>query len=150
MRKQHRKRTSFLGLSWLSILLVVGALSLVLGGVMFRPNSPRSTAMSNTVLLPEEGCDSQNNLHLCTFRMVTITPSPQPTSPPFPTGTNNGNNNGNNNGYNGGYNGGGNYSGGGGNGGSNPPPSNGGGNSGGGSNSGGGGSGGTGGGAPPL
>jgi hypothetical protein len=145
--KHHRiqRKTKMRGLSWISVLIGIIALSILLGGFILLPKFQVSeTPGNNSIVQPITGCTSGDNLHLCTFNVITVTPLP-PTPPP--ANTNQGTSNwqgGNNNSHGGSYGGGGSYEGGS----SNEPYQ---GNySGGGSGGGGGGSGGGGGGPPPL
>lgn len=78
-KRQYKKNT--FGLSWISVVIIVGALSVGMGGFMFLSKSARTPIPEEYIVIPDPSCTG-DNLHLCTFRIVTVTPSPKPTDEP--------------------------------------------------------------------
>ncbi len=79
--KYHPKNTLYKGISWISILIAVALGSLVIGGFLFIPSTKRTPITTEYVTIPDPSCEG-NNLHLCTFIVVTVTPTPRPTRTP--------------------------------------------------------------------
>lgn len=69
------------GIGWVSIILAIAAGSLVIGGFLFIPNTPRTRITSEYITIPDPSCEG-DNLHACTFIVVTVTPTPRPTRTP--------------------------------------------------------------------
>lgn len=83
IRSKTKKIKLNRGLSWLSILLVIIGLSILMGGFVFLPKFSRDNTTDNTqsIVQPDPDCSKGDNLHLCTFNLITVTPSPMPPSP---------------------------------------------------------------------
>lgn len=77
------------GIGWISIILAVALGSLVVGGFMFIPNTKRTPVTNEYITITQPACDG-DNLHACSFIIVTVTPSPRPTRTPNDDDDNNG------------------------------------------------------------
>ena len=91
---KNKKILKAKGIGWISIILAIAAGSLVIGGFLFIPNTPRTRITTEYITIPDPSCEG-DNLHACTFIVVTVTPTPRPTrTPDDDDENNNGNNNG--------------------------------------------------------
>lgn len=79
--RSRRKFFKARGIGWISIILVVALGSLVVGGFMFIPKTKRTPVTSEYITITQPACEG-DNLHACTFIIVTVTPSPRPTRTP--------------------------------------------------------------------
>jgi hypothetical protein len=81
-KKQGRKGIRARGVSWISIILAIAVGSIVIGGFLFIPSTNRKYITNEYVTIYDPDCGEGENLHLCSFVIVTVTPTPRPTRTP--------------------------------------------------------------------